>query len=144
MKIKPCWLWWLATLAIAAWLLWMTLRPQVQAQADLAYITTPAAAQGISIPFLINILGNVVVFMPLGTAAVFALQWRDTPPRPRYKSLLGAILIGAGLSVCIELTQSLLPSRVSTFNDWLLNTGGTLIGALIGTWWGYQRQRRNK
>ena len=127
----PRWIWWAATLAMVAWLLWMTLRPQEQAQSDLAYITQPAASQGISIPFLIDFLGNMVVFVPLGAVAFLALHQKDKPP---LQTLIWATLVGAGLSAFIELTQSTLPSRVATFKDWLLNITGTLIGAAVALW----------
>ncbi|MBN2392193.1 MAG: VanZ family protein [Anaerolineae bacterium] len=119
-------LWWLVVVVVAAWLLWMTLRTQDQASADLAYITTPAVAQGISIPFLIDFLGNIAVFIPLGAAAAFALA-----NKPRGTRLLAATAIGAGLSATIEFLQRTIPSRFSGFDDWLLNTAGTLIGAVI-------------
>ncbi len=119
-------LWWLVVVAVAGWLLWMTLRSQDQASADLAYITTPAAVQGISIPFLIDFLGNIIVFIPLGAAAAFALA-----NKPRWTRLLAATAVGAGLSATIELLQFAIPSRFADFDDWLLNTGGTCIGAVI-------------
>jgi len=119
-------LWWLAVVGVAAWLLWMTLRPQEQAVADLTPITTPAAAQGISIPFLIDFLGNIVVFIPLGAAAALALA-----NKPRGTRLLASTGIGAVLSAAIELLQFAIPSRFSGFDDWLLNTVGTCVGALI-------------
>ncbi|HQK15515.1 MAG TPA: VanZ family protein [Anaerolineae bacterium] len=121
-------LWWLAVVVVAAWLLWMTLRPQEQASADLTPLTVPAAAQGISIPFLIDFLGNIVVFIPLGAAAAFALAHK-----PRGTRLLAATAVGAGLSAAIELLQLAIPSRVSGFDDWLLNTAGTFIGAAIAS-----------
>ena len=89
-------------------------------------ITVPAAAQGISIPFLIGFLGNIVVFVPLGAAAAFALTGKSLKTR-----LLVSTAIGAALSAIIELTQLTIPSRVSGFDDWLLNTIGVLIGAVI-------------
>lgn len=113
---------------IAAWLLWMTLRPQSQASADLTYLTAPAAAQGISARFFIDFLGNIAVFVPLGASLAFALAGR--PVRLR---LPGATLIGAALSAAIELIQQTLPSRFSSWEDWLLNTLGALIGALIAS-----------
>lgn len=119
-------LWWLVVAVVAAWLLWMTLRPQAQVTADLTTITTPAAAQGISIPFLIGFLGNVAVFIPLGAAATLALE-----SEPLKTRLLTSIAIGTTLSAAIELLQLAIPSRVSGFDDWLLNTAGTCIGALI-------------
>ena len=119
-------LWWLAVAVIAAWLLWMTLRPQAQVTADLTTITTPAAAQGISIPFLIGFLGNIVVFIPLGAAAALALG-----SRPLKTRLLASTAIGMALSAAIELLQLAIPSRFSDFDDWLLNTAGACIGAVI-------------
>ena len=118
--------WWFAVVVVAAWLLWMTLRSQGQASADLSYITTPAAARGISIRFLIDFLGNIVVFVPLGAAAAFALTMQ-----PLKRRMLVSTAIGAALSAAIELLQLTIPSRVSGFDDWLLNTTGTLIGAVI-------------
>lgn len=121
-------LWWLVFVAIAAWLLWMTLRPQAQAVADLTPITVPAAARGISIPFMVDFLGNIIVFIPLGAAAAFALA-----TKPRWTRLLAATAVGAGLSAAIELLQLAIPSRFSGFDDWLLNTAGTFIGAVIAS-----------
>ena len=121
-------LWWLVVAAVAVWLLWMTLRPQEQAVADLAPITAPAAARGISIPFLIGFLGNIAVFVPLGAAAALALA-----NKPRGIRLLVSSVVGAALSAAIELLQLVVPGRVSGFADWLLNTAGTLVGAILGS-----------
>ena len=44
----------------------MTLRPQATVSRDLTPITRPAAQRGLSIHWLINIAGNVAVFVPLG------------------------------------------------------------------------------
>lgn len=107
----------------------MTLRPNLAVATDLSPLTTSAAAQGISVYLLIDLAGNVAVFVPLGAALVFALG--DRPPVPR---LLIATLIGAGLSLTIELVQMTIPSRVTALDDWLLNTTGTAIGALLGYW----------
>lgn len=122
----PTRLWWALAGAIALWLLWMTLRPNQTVAADLAPLTDPATAQGISAHLLIDLAGNVVVFAPLGAALALALG--DEPVGRR---LLLATLTGAGLSLCIELAQMALPSRVAALDDWLLNTVGTAIGALV-------------
>jgi glycopeptide antibiotics resistance protein len=121
-------LWWLVVAVVAAWLLWMTLRSQEQATADLTLITVPAAARGISAGFLIDFLGNIVVFVPLGAAIAFALTGKSLKTR-----LLVSTAIGSVLSAVIELTQLTIPSRVSGFNDWLLNIAGTCIGAVIAS-----------
>ncbi len=104
----------------------MTLRPNPSVAADLTPLTMPAAARGISPRLLIGLAGNVVVFAPLG--ATLALALRGSTRR----RALGATLLGAALSLVIELAQAALPSRVSALDDWLLNTIGAAIGAVIG------------
>jgi glycopeptide antibiotics resistance protein len=113
--------------AITVWLLWMTLRPNPTVAENLAALTEPAADRGISPHVLISLAGNIVVFMPLGAALVFALG--DKSARQR---LLLATLVGAGLSLGIELVQMTIPSRVTAVDDLLLNTIGTATGALVG------------
>lgn len=119
-------LWWSVAAATALWLLWMTLRPTTTVATDLTPLTGPAATRGISIHWLIDIAGNVVVFAPLGAAVALALG--NHPAKLR---LLGGILAGALLSVVIELVQLSLPSRVSAVGDWALNTVGAAIGAAL-------------
>ena len=73
--------------------------------------------------------GNVVVFVPLGMALAFGLG-----PRLARWRLLIATLIGAALSLTIELAQAGIPSRVAAVGDFLLNTVGTAAGALVACW----------
>ena len=123
------WVWWALASAVALWLLWMTLRPSATVATDLSPLTQRDAARGISSRVLIELAGNVVVFVPLGAALVLALGDRSMSSR-----LLTATLIGAVLSLGIELAQTALPSRVTSARDLLLNTAGTAIGALFGCW----------
>jgi glycopeptide antibiotics resistance protein len=127
--MRPAWLWWSLTGAVAAWLLWMTLRPNQVVATDLLLLTEPAAARGISARLLIDLVGNVVVFFPLGAALAFALGGRPAGHR-----LLLATLAGAVFSLAIELVQMIVPTRVAALDDWLLNTVGVAIGALAGCW----------
>ena len=127
MRRNLTWLWWGLACAVAGWLLWMTLRSNQTVAADLAPLTTPAAARGIPTRVLIGLAGNVVVFVPLGLALALALH-----DRPVGRRLLLATLGGAGLSLTIELTQLAVPTRVTALDDWLLNTTGTAIGGAIG------------
>jgi len=107
----------------------MTLRPNPTVAADLAPLTAPAAVRGIPPHVLISLAGNVVVFVPLGAALALALGDKSAGRR-----LLLATLTGAGLSLAIELVQTTIPSRVSALDDWLLNSVGTAVGALLGDW----------
>lgn len=127
MKHSSTWFWWVLAGTITAWLLWMTLRPNSTVAANLAPLTEPAADRGISPHVLISLAGNVVVFIPLGAALVLALDDKSTGRR-----LLLAMIVGAALSLAIELAQMTVPSRVTAVDDWLLNTIGTAIGAVVG------------
>ena len=126
-RSRSAWPWWTLAGTVAVWLLWMTLRPNPTVTASLAPLTEPAADRGIPPRVLIGLAGNVVVFMPLGAALALALGGK-----PVGRQLLLATLIGAGLSLSIELAQMAVPSRVTAADDLLLNTVGTALGALLG------------
>ncbi len=117
---------WLGLAALnVAWLYWMTLRPNPEVAANLAPLTSSAARWGISFYWLIDIAGNVGVFVPLGACIALLLGCR-VPAR-----VLWAALGGAGLSASIELLQATLPDRVTAWEDLVLNTLGAGIGALL-------------
>ena len=131
MKRRQAWIWWTLAVAIAAWLLWMTLRPNQAVAADLSrlaeMVTSLARAvrQGISRHLLTEPVGNIAVFVPLG--AVFALGLGRQSPGRR---LLLATLMGAAFSLGIEYMQMRMPNRDGSPRDILLNTLGTAVGAL--------------
>jgi glycopeptide antibiotics resistance protein len=67
-----------------------------------------------------NLIGNVVLFVPLGFLGLLALR-RRVP--------VVTVLVGA-LSVVIEGTQLMLGDRWSDIDDVLLNCTGAFLGAL--------------
>ena len=71
-----------------------------------------------------DIVANLLLYMPLGLCLMFAF----TAQRVRWP-LAGTIVIGALLSLAVELTQVYLRSRVSSLTDVALNMIGTLCGA---------------
>ena len=71
-----------------------------------------------------DIVANLLLYMPLGLCLMFAFTAR----RVRWP-LAGTIVIGALLSLAVELTQVYLRSRVSSLTDVALNMIGTLCGA---------------
>lgn len=71
--------------------------------------------------FYINILGNILLFIPVGLYATALLD------KPRWWKVILAI---AFFSTTIELTQ-LLSFRVTDIDDVLLNTLGGWVGYLI-------------
>ena len=70
---------------------------------------------------------NIVGYAPLGFFLALALM-RSGKPR---LAVPLAFLAGTLLSLCMEFLQIYLPRRVPSNLDWVLNSGGTLIGALL-------------
>lgn len=71
------------------------------------------------LPLLINMLGNIVAFTPVGLLLAAY--------EPRRGWLLSAGC-GLALSALIEVLQALLTSRVSDVDDLLLNVLGAIVG----------------
>jgi VanZ family protein len=84
-----------------------------------------------------DVLLNALAYLPLG--AFSAAMWRFSArrrflsrPVPRYvnwQAWAVSVALGAMLSVVMELLQAWLPNRVSSPIDWLMNTGGAMLGA---------------
>lgn len=68
--------------------------------------------------FLINFLGNIIMFLPIGFFV--PLLWRGMP-------LCKTVWIGFLCSLCIELCQLFLP-RGTDIDDLFLNTLGAVAG----------------
>lgn len=68
---------------------------------------------------ILNLLGNVVLFLPVGFFV--PLLWR------RYRKLWKTALFGLAVSLLVEVTQLFL-SRGSDVDDLILNVVGTLAG----------------
>jgi VanZ family protein len=64
---------------------------------------------------------NLVLFVPLG----LALGWNG-------RSVAKVALAGLLLSTAVEIAQLWIPGRDSSLSDIVFNTGGTLVGALLG------------
>jgi glycopeptide antibiotics resistance protein len=69
---------------------------------------------------VVNVVGNVAAFMPLGVLVPLARGARTSVRR--------VVLTGAGLSLAIEAAQFASGRRVADVDDVLLNTAGTLLG----------------
>jgi hypothetical protein len=77
-----------------------------------------------------DIVVNILGFVPLGF--LFALWRGQVNGSRRWRSLLLAVLVGALISLVIEVTQAFIPARDSSMVDVICNTGGTVLGA--GFW----------
>ena len=103
----------------------------------LTCILTRCPQRWSSLRFLIvDVLGNILVFVPfgftLGITIWPATPLTGTPSRRRKLRWWGWLgLSGLLLSLVIESTQLLIPSRATDVDDLILNTLGTLLGAAI-------------
>ena len=73
--------------------------------------------------WLINIIGNIAMFIPVGLVWPFCFKKLDTIGK--------TVLAGAGYTLFIEITQLPFYSRCSDIDDLIMNTTGVLIGAII-------------
>ena len=90
MSSNSRWGWWLLTLASLGWLLWMTLRPDStpnqinlipmaeHGQAVACLISGECASRRVWWFLLIDVLGNVLVFVPLGIGLA-GILYSDNP-----------------------------------------------------------------
>jgi len=80
---------------------------------------------------VVDAVRNVVLFAGWGLLWVLSAGHRPGRRRPdRWRTLAGAVLTGAAISVVLELTQLFVPTRTTSVLDVLTNTAGSLLGAL--------------
>jgi glycopeptide antibiotics resistance protein len=76
---------------------------------------------------LIDVVGNLLLFVPLGLTFAAA-----STRASRWGRLAAATVSGALLSLLIEVVQLAMPSRASDVDDVLFNTVGAMLGGLVG------------
>ncbi len=76
---------------------------------------------------IINVAGNIAVFMPFGFGLTATFQYFNA------KRFFPLMVITAGflLSLSIEVTQLQIPSRITDIDDLILNTLGTIAGMAL-------------
>ena len=74
----------------------------------------------ISSGFMVNVGGNILLFIPFGF--ILPLKY------PKFCRLPTVTLVGLSLSVIIECIQLTMPNRTTDINDVIFNTLGTYIG----------------
>ncbi len=125
--------------AYLAAVLVVTLWPSPQSTDAPGWATsTLGFLDGIGIPLTLPVLeasANVVMFGPFGVLGVPLLRGTAARRRGAAPGVLRAVglvtLAGFALSAAIELTQNLLPGRVPTVQDVVLNTAGALLGGVL-------------
>lgn len=94
-----------------------------------------------------DIWANAVGYLPLGLL-IFAAAWRSGVDG-RLALLLACLLPGL-LAYSLEIAQRFVALRVPSLADWTLNSGGALLGVLLGglaAWrgwlerWGQRREQ---
>ena len=78
-----------------------------------------------------DMLNNVLLYAPLG----FCLALIVEPRLGRIAALAAAVILGAVLSLAMELLQASIAPRVPSLTDLTLNIGGALAGAFAGSTW---------
>lgn len=73
-----------------------------------------------------DLLANLLGYLPLGLLVALASL---STGRRWPVATLQALLVGAAASYAMEVTQQLLPRRVPSLMDWVLNTAGAGLGA---------------
>ena len=76
-----------------------------------------------------DMFNNVLLYVPFGFCVALVVE----PRLGRVAGVATAMLLGAVLSVCMEVEQASIVQRVSSLRDLTLNVGGTLLGAVLGT-----------
>lgn len=76
-----------------------------------------------------DIWANALGYLPLGLLS-FVAVWRAG--RARWLAFFFGALGCAALAYALELTQYFVAKRVPSLGDWVLNSGGALLGALLG------------
>jgi VanZ family protein len=77
--------------------------------------------------YAIDIVSNIVGFVPLGLIVCTYLTWT----KPTWKAILLTIVFCALLSLSIEITQYYIPRRGSGITDIITNTLGGALGAAL-------------
>ncbi len=80
---------------------------------------------------LINGLGNIAVFVPLGMALFSVLVGPVGRRESNHRLLVIVTALGSLYSLACEIMQLWIPGRVTAVDDVLLNSLGTALGAVI-------------
>jgi VanZ family protein len=76
-----------------------------------------------------DMLNNVLLYVPFGFCVALLVE----PRWGRFTGIVVGTLLGAMLSLGLELLQASVAIRVSSLRDLSLNATGSLLGAVLGT-----------
>jgi VanZ family protein len=76
-----------------------------------------------------DMFNNVLLYLPFGFCVALLVE----PRWGRLGGIVAGVLLGASLSLGLELLQASVDSRVSSLRDLSLNATGSLLGTLLGS-----------
>jgi VanZ family protein len=76
-----------------------------------------------------DMFNNVLLYVPFGFCVVLLVE----PRWGRFTGIVVGTLLGASLSLGLELLQASVAPRVSSLRDLSLNAAGSLLGTVLGT-----------
>jgi hypothetical protein len=76
-----------------------------------------------------DVMINVLGFIPFGF--FFSALLMKTARHKRLLTSVAIVILGIGLSLAIEISQTCLPTRTSSLTDVVMNAIGTILGAAI-------------
>ncbi|MFQ3544372.1 VanZ family protein [Halobacillus rhizosphaerae] len=97
-------------------------KPNIIPFAEIMYILLHYPFQSI----IINILGNIALFVPLGFTLPLRFPIRNTTRQ--------VVLMGMVFSLTVECIQTMLPGRMPDIDDIMLNTFGAFLGYQLYTY----------
>ena len=77
-----------------------------------------------------DLLSNFVLYVPLG--AMLATRWAGGGQARVLLAILGATMVGSAVSAGVEFGQLFSFQRISSAQDWVMNTAGSGLGAFWG------------
>jgi glycopeptide antibiotics resistance protein len=90
-------------------------------------IRQPEYLDFITLDALTHVVGNVLLFIPLGW--LLPTLWNGAISTGRI------VAVAAFTSLTVELCQLPIPGRMATIDDVILNALGAAIGAMVLYWW---------
>jgi VanZ family protein len=93
------------------------------------FLIAPWKDESYNGPDYSDIATNILGFIPLGFC--FFLHRRRVKPNHILVNFLSVLMVGALVSLTIEIIQAWLPNRTSSTTDLLTNTAGALLGAVL-------------
>ena len=76
-----------------------------------------------------DLIINVLGFLPFGYLLMSYLL--DKNNLKKISAIAVTVLVGAGISLSLEMLQYVIPGRISSLSDWILNSIDTFLGVCL-------------